>query len=174
MSDNLNLWNSVAAVPAAARKKITGRDYGGDSPDPYYLYKVATERWGPHGLGWGWDIVEHGVRPVPGEADTIVWVRLRLWYQEPTEEVRGTVEHVGETRANYVKQTGGAKVDEDALKKAVTDASTKCLSILGFAADIFTGKWKDSKFGGAPEAPATAEPPIRQAPKKPGADWWDE
>lgn len=36
--------------------------------------------------------------------------------------------------------------DTDALKKARTDGTTKCLSLLGFNADIFLGLWDDSKY----------------------------
>ena len=38
------------------------------------------------------------------------------------------------------------KPDHDALKKAGTDALTKCLSYLGFNADIFMGKFDDNKY----------------------------
>jgi hypothetical protein len=37
-------------------------------------------------------------------------------------------------------------VDEDAPKKSVTDGMVKCLSMLGFAGDIFSGQWDDSKY----------------------------
>jgi hypothetical protein len=37
-------------------------------------------------------------------------------------------------------------VDEDAPKKSVTDALVKCASYLGFAGDIFSGMWDDSKY----------------------------
>lgn len=37
-------------------------------------------------------------------------------------------------------------IDEDAPKKSVTDALIKCASYLGFAGDIFSGRWDDSKY----------------------------
>jgi hypothetical protein len=37
-------------------------------------------------------------------------------------------------------------VDEDAGKKSVTDGMVKCLSMIGFAGDIFSGRWDDSKY----------------------------
>lgn len=37
-------------------------------------------------------------------------------------------------------------LDEDAPKKSVTDALVKCASYLGFAGDIFSGRWDDSKY----------------------------
>jgi hypothetical protein len=37
-------------------------------------------------------------------------------------------------------------VDEDAGKKSVTDGMVKCLSMIGFAGDIFSGRWDDSNY----------------------------
>ena len=37
-------------------------------------------------------------------------------------------------------------MDEDAPKKSATDGMVKCLSMLGFAGDIFSGQWDDSKY----------------------------
>ena len=34
----------------------------------------------------------------------------------------------------------------DAPKKSATDGMVKCLSMLGFAGDIFSGQWDDSKY----------------------------
>ena len=38
------------------------------------------------------------------------------------------------------------KKDADCMKKATTDGLTKCLSMMGFNADIFLGKFDDSKY----------------------------
>ena len=38
------------------------------------------------------------------------------------------------------------KKDTDCMKKATTDGLTKCLSFLGFNADIFLGKFDDCKY----------------------------
>jgi hypothetical protein len=40
----------------------------------------------------------------------------------------------------------GLVVDDDAGKKSVTDGMVKCLSMIGFAGDIFSGRWDDSKY----------------------------
>ena len=46
----------------------------------------------------------------------------------------------------YETSTGKYMVDEDAAKKSVTDGMIKCLSMIGFAGDIFSGRWDDSKY----------------------------
>jgi len=43
-------------------------------------------------------------------------------------------------------KTGEPKLDDDCVKKVVTDALTKGLSKLGFNADVFLGKYDDNKY----------------------------
>lgn len=43
-------------------------------------------------------------------------------------------------------RNGKPHVDEDAFKKAMTDALTKGLSHLGFSADVYLGKFDDSRY----------------------------
>jgi hypothetical protein len=62
------------------------------------------------------------------------------------DDKRGEFEQVGQTRASYQSAAGKFIVDEDAPKKSVTDALVKCASYLGFAGDIFSGMWDDSKY----------------------------
>ena len=38
------------------------------------------------------------------------------------------------------------KPDTDCMKKATTDGLTKCLTYLGFNADVFLGKFDDNKY----------------------------
>lgn len=59
---------------------------------------------------------------------------------------RGEIEQMGQTRSSYVTSAGKFTVDEDAPKKSVTDGMVKCLSMLGFAGDIFSGQWDDSRY----------------------------
>ena len=69
---------------------------------------------------------------------------VRLWYVMDGQ--RGELEQVGQTKASYVTSKGSFMLDEDAPKKSVTDALVKCASYLGFAGDIFSGRWDDSKY----------------------------
>jgi hypothetical protein len=44
------------------------------------------------------------------------------------------------------RRNGVLFTDEDAPKKSVTDALTKALSMIGFAGDIFSGRWDDNRY----------------------------
>ena len=53
MSDNLNVWDALKAVPAAAKKKIGGgRLKGMTDIKPQWRLQMMTEQFGPIGIGW--------------------------------------------------------------------------------------------------------------------------
>lgn len=148
MSDNLALWHSVEKTDTRHVKEITGKAYRGNSPKPYWLIQRATETFGPCGIGWGFVIVEEklldGALLSAGFYERIHMARVRVWYMHAGQ--RGEVEHVGQTAFCGVRKDGKPYTDEDAPKKSVTDALVKALSMIGFAGDIFMGRYDDSKY----------------------------
>ena len=50
------------------------------------------------------------------------------------------------TQMGQKSLTNGSRPDEDAAKKAVTDGLTKCVSYIGFNADVFLGRFDDNKY----------------------------
>lgn len=145
MKDNPNmaLWQSVCVTDPAAVKKITGKPYQGNSPKPYWLIQRATEVFGPCGEGWGVEVKSEGFHRM-AESEVMHSAVVVLWYIRDGK--RCAIEQMGQTRACYIKKDGGLMVDEDAGKKSVTDGMVKCLSMLGFAGDIFSGRWDDSSY----------------------------
>lgn len=142
MSDNLALWHQVEKTPPNQTKPITGKPYKGNSPKPYWLVHRATETFGPCGIGWGFEILNERVEE--GSAgDRVHIAHIRVWYKWNGE--RGQVEHIGQTMLAG-KNKNGPYTDEDAPKKSVTDGLTKALSMIGFAGDIFMGRYDDSKY----------------------------
>ena len=146
MSDNKALWQRAFTTDPRAVKPITGKQYSGNSPKPYWIVERLTEEFGPCGIGWGFTILnerfEHFGEGANAEALHIAAVRF--WFV--LGDNRGEFEQVGQTRASYTTAKGKFLVDEDAPKKSVTDALVKCASYLGFAGDIFSGMWDDSKY----------------------------
>jgi hypothetical protein len=141
--DNMQLWNSVAKTDPRQVKEITGKQYKGNSPKPYYIVRRLTETFGPCGIGWGSTILSERMEPL-GKSVLHIAV-VRFWYV--LDGKRGEVEQIGQTLACYEKADGSKTiVDEDAPKKSVTDALVKCASYLGFGGDIFAGRWDDSKY----------------------------
>ena len=140
--DNMELWRSVCVTDPKAVKSITGKQYKGNSPKPYWVIQRATEVFGPCGLGWGVQILSERFERFGDEALHIAHVKV--WYMQDGK--RGEIEQMGQTRAAYISAAGKHIVDEDAPKKSATDGMVKCLSMLGFAGDIFSGQWDDSKY----------------------------
>ncbi len=141
--DNKALWNSVCVTDPAAVKDITGKQYRGNSPKPYWIVERATDVFGPCGIGWGVEVVNDRFERF-GPEETLHVALVRVWYM--LDGKRGVIEQMGQTRSSYVTSGGKFLVDEDAPKKSVTDGMVKCLSLLGFAGDIFSGRWDDSKY----------------------------
>jgi hypothetical protein len=142
MTDHLELWHSVERTDPSQVKPITGKPYKGTSPKPYYLVQKATEKFGPIGIGWGFEIVNERVED-GAVGDKVHIAHIRVWYKWGGE--KGVVEHVGQTMFSG-KNKNGPFTDEDAPKKSVTDALVKALSMIGFAGDIFMGRYDDSKY----------------------------
>jgi hypothetical protein len=143
MTENLALWRAVEKTDPKHVKGITGKSYQGNSPKPHYLVHKATETFGPCGIGWGFTIEDERIEEGAG-GERMSLARVRVWYKWNGE--RGEVEHIGGTQFSGVRASGKPFTDEDAPKKSVTDALVKALSMIGFAGDIFMGRYDDSKY----------------------------
>lgn len=154
---NMDLWQKVFVTDKAHVTEIKGKSYKGNSPRPYYLIQKATETFGPCGIGWGYRIVEQGTQevrylePLGNTGNTIErlminhWVLVEFWYK--LDGVKSEpIQQYGGTKLTYRNSSGKQEFDEDAQKKSVTDALIKCMSCVGFAGDIFSGRWDDSKY----------------------------
>ncbi len=140
---NMKFWESVKKTDPSRVKQITGKQYKGNSPQPYYLVERMTEAFGMCGIGWGLNIINERMERLT-DIDVLHVAVVELWYVH--ESKKGSITQIGQTKACYKTSSGSILVDEDAPKKSVTDAMTKCMSYLGFAGDIFSGQWDDSKY----------------------------
>jgi len=127
---NLELWNAVCKTDPKHTKKVSQRG-GFTAIDAHYQIESATRQFGPIGIGWGY------VTGEPIFQNSVVIVPVTFWH--------------GDRANNFGPIYGcadmfGKRVDTDAPKKATTDAITKALSMLGFNADVFLGKFDDNKY----------------------------
>lgn len=164
MSENLALWHLVEKTPIEHTKAITGKSYKGTSPKPHYLVQKATETFGPCGIGWGFTVeerIEQGAMYDSGDFERMHIAKVKVWYKWDGE--RGEVEHIGGTSFSGRRKSGDTYTDEDAPKKSVTDALVKALSMIGFAGDIFMGRYDDSKYiSELREDERQAKAPVKQ------------
>lgn len=131
---NMALWDAVEKTNPAHAKEYNNGTFKGTAIRPLYSIQKATEQWGEMGNKWGAREIEHFIE------DGVWFSKIELWH--PT----GKVEQWGATKFKYATKEGRVIIDDEAAKKAFTDAVTKCLSWLGFSADIHMGRFDDSKY----------------------------
>jgi hypothetical protein len=141
--NRLAIWNAVEQTDPDYTKSFNrGGGFKGTSTNATYLAKKATNQFGPIGIGWGYNVIDETYQPGQ-DKDIIHVVRIKLWYEWNGK--RGEIEHFGQTQ--FVgKNKNGYYTDEEAPKKSLTDAVSKCLSLLGFAADIHLGMYDDNRY----------------------------
>lgn len=149
---NRKLWDQVEKTDPLFTKQFSRTGgFKGTATNATYLAMRATEVFGPAGIGWGMEILNEEIMqgaPIiidgqPVAHELIHKIRAKLWYI--LDGQRGEVVHFGQTQ--FVgRNKNGLFSDEEAPKKSLTDAMTKCLSLLGFAADIHSGRYDDNKY----------------------------
>lgn len=166
MADNLRLWKQVEKTDPNFTKPFNrGGGFRGTAVNSTYLARRATEVFGPIGIGWGVEILDEALMegaPLDdkGTRELIHKVRVKLWYKQG--EMRGEVVQFGQT-VFVGRNKFGLFTDEEAPKKSMTDAMSKCLSLLGFAADVHLGRYDDNKYLQALASEFREKPPAEGA-----------
>ncbi|MDH1865701.1 hypothetical protein N5D83_02570 [Pseudomonas chengduensis] len=153
VAPKMALWESVKTTDKAFTKTqdLEGRQV--TSINGMYVVQRATETFGPIGKGWGYEIlVDRFDQGAPirdkktGEViahEQMHTILLKLWYVHGGK--RSHVTQYGHTP--FVRSSQwGAYTDFDAPKKSLTDAIKKCLSLLGFCADVHLGMFEDETY----------------------------
>jgi hypothetical protein len=149
---NLKLWDAVQATDPKYTKQFSrGGGFKGTATNATYLAKKATEQFGPIGYGWGLDVIDEQIiaghpHLLDGQVighDTVHKVHVKFWYLMDGKKCE--FQQFGQTQM-VGKNKNGFFTDEEAPKKSMTDAMSKCLSLLGFSADIHLGLYDDNKY----------------------------
>jgi hypothetical protein len=175
MTDNMFIWDQVKITDPDATKEYSGKGgFKGTSIKSMYNIEKATKLFGAVGIGWGWIIVSERIEeghPITGkDADgksvlyetmmtKVHTLHLRLWYM--LDGKRGEIDHFGHTPFVYIDKNG-VQMENEPSKKSLTDAIGKCLSMLGFSADIFMGEFDNEDY----VAMARVETSIQKAEDK--------
>jgi hypothetical protein len=153
-SIGLNVWEQVQETHPDLTKSFSKGGFQGTAVSPTYQAMRATQIFGPHGIGWGTELIsESYVEGAPLGFDKdgrmlgreiIHKVYVELWYIYGGH--RGSIKQFGATTFVTRDSFGIISSDEDHAKKSITDATSKCLSLLGFSADVYMGKFDDHKY----------------------------
>jgi len=141
---NLDIWSFLERTDPSFTKKFNMGRFKGTDINSTYRMRHLTELFGPAGKGWGFDIGE----PIfYGEGDNqAVTIAASLWWTEDNVRYNCPAQYGGTKLFHGSKGKGITGIDEDAVKKAVTDAMGKAALALGAHADVYMGLHDDSKY----------------------------
>lgn len=136
MNENLKLWESVETTNPNYTKKANVKGNNITAIAPQYQIKNATEIFGVYGTTWGFKDINIDYTLV-AETGLIYWSAT---FYFPNGEFPAT------NSISIWRDGARTKPDDQFAKKVETDSLTKCLSKLGFNADIFLGKFDDVRY----------------------------
>ena len=150
-TDLMAVWGHACETDTSATKIDKSGGYDSTAINGYWMFRKATELWGPIGSGWGFDILadefKDGAPIVDDQNNTICMsqmhtAKIRLWYG--SRDIPGVLAY-GHTP--YIQNSRyGPYTDMEAPKKSITDALKKALSMLGFSADVYMGQFDDKEY----------------------------
>ncbi|MDK7757733.1 MULTISPECIES: hypothetical protein [Providencia] len=168
-TNHLNIWKQVQRTDSRFTKPLDGMGFVGTSINSTYMFMRATEIFGPIGEGWGYEIIEEKmidgkplVEPVldahhkqvamrflrDGDGTLLFEqnhsIKICFWYIIEGE-TRGEFESYGATPYRYQSKQG-IRTDGEVMKKSLTDAIKKALSMLGFSSDVFMGMHDNPEY----------------------------
>lgn len=167
-TDNLSIWKQVQRTDPRFTKPLEGVGYTGTSINSNYMIMRATEIFGPIGEGWSYEVLEEKfldgkplTEPVLENnkqvalrylrnADGALYceqnhsIKIKFWYMTKSGK-KAEFESYGATPYRYQTQYG-MKVDGEVLKKSLTDAIKKALSMLGFSSDVYMGMHDNPEY----------------------------
>ncbi|MEH0874614.1 exodeoxyribonuclease VIII-like protein [Pectobacterium cacticida] len=167
--ENLGIWKRVQRTDPRYTKPLTGTGFEGTSINSEYMIMRATEIFGPVGSGWGYRVLEEKMIPGAPLSEALYddnkkfigtkllrdsdgsliselnhSLKIAFWYLNDESE-RAEIEAYGATPYMY-KTKNGIKTDSEVIKKSLTDAIKKALSLLGFSADVWLGMHDNPEY----------------------------
>jgi hypothetical protein len=139
-AENLRVWNALSRTDPAHTKQFSrAGGFKGTAIKPIWIVHRLTEQFGPCGEGWG--IGEPRFETVPADEEILVYCTVECWHGSPENKIYG----VGGDKVR-VKRQSGAFCDDEAFKKAFTDAVGNAFKFVGVGADVHMGLFEDSKY----------------------------
>lgn len=162
-SDNLHIYKQVSSVPEDAQKPFES-SWGKTLTEINGMWRIQklTELFGPCGEGWFTEVTRQERVDFPN-GEVCVFTDINLYLKDTksgrwSKPIRGT----GGNRL-VLKNADGLFIDDEAYKKAYTDALGIACKALGFGADIYWGR-NDSKYDSG--TATTASPSAKESDSK--------
>lgn len=161
--DNLEIYHALRTPPKEALRPIqAGRMKGKTDINPMWRIKALTERFGPCGIGWKYEVTRQWTEVGPAGEES-AFCNINLYYK------------VGEVWSEAIPGTGGSSFvakekngpyqSDECYKMALTDALSVACKALGVAADVYWGNDPSKYDIPQPEQPRqeASKGPVCQA-----------
>jgi hypothetical protein len=132
--DNLKLWSSVEKTDPDSVREISYGSRRFHAIDAHSQIKKATEVFGLFGVDWG--VKDEQFDNI---GNLLIYQSILFYNYE------GSVGEIPVSSSIVMVDKNG-RIDDECVKKVVTDGMTKALSRLGFNSDVFENKFSDSKY----------------------------
>lgn len=140
--DTLRIWNALSKTDPTQTKQFSrAGGFKGTALKPMWVIKRLTEQFGPCGEGWGVNEPKFQVETMLG-GETLVYCTVSCWHGSPENVLFG----VGGDKVVSARRDGNPFCDDEAFKKAFTDAVNNAFKFIGVGADIHMGLFDDSKY----------------------------
>lgn len=137
---NTAIWDALGKTDPKHTKPFNrAGGFKGTALKPIWIMKRLTEQFGAAGVGWGVGKPEFTV--VPCEGEVLVYCTVSAWHGSRDNLLWG----VGGDKVQ-AKRSSGAFCDDEAFKKAFTDAVNNAFKSIGVGADIHLGQFDDDKY----------------------------
>ncbi len=170
---NTDIWDDLGRTDPKHTKQFSrAGGFKGTAIKPIWIIHRLTERFGPCGEGWG--INEPTFQVVHGHNnEVLVYCTVSGWHGRESRQVWGVggdkvVTHI---KANeQYKRPERWENDDEAFKKAFTDAVGNAFKFIGVGADVHMGQFEDSKYVREVEAEFAQAEEKPEKPKTPAKE----
>lgn len=141
---NLNIWKQLETTSPDHLTKFDNGIFKGRAINPTYCIKRMTECFGAIGDGWKYEITQE--KPVHFEdGQILLYIQIAIHVKSGKEWSNPVYGWGGDFIARK-NQKGFMRLDDEAYKKATTDALMNAMKYFGMSADVHMGLWDDNKY----------------------------
>ena len=138
---NTQLWDALGKTdPAHTKQFKRAGGFSGTALKPQWVLRKLTEQFGPCGSGWG--VSKPDFQVVQGQDEVLVYCTVSAWHGHAGNLLWG----VGGDKVVTKLNSGKIIHDDEAFKKAFTDAIMNAFKFVGVGADIHMGQFDDNKY----------------------------
>ena len=177
---NLAIYNQVRSVPADALSPIEGGPMKGKSNiNPQWRLERLTGLFGCAGLGWKVEQVSRWTEAT-GQGEVAVFCEVNLYVKQGEQWSQPIFGQGGSMlvrrSAEWVNgvQQEVLRIDDEAYKKAYTDAISVACKALGIAADVYYAQ-DETKYGSFRKDSSKEESIPADTPAEVSGEWpWNK